>query len=262
MTQAERLPVEAFGNSDIGLVREGNEDSFAVLHDLGLFMVADGVGGAAAGEVASRLAVDCVREAFQNTDMTWPAASGPPHAGRPDASLLVAGLQRANSHILNIARRYPDKQGMGTTFAGLLVLRDRVVIAHVGDSRVYRLRGRRLDLLTEDHSLLNEFIRRGMWNPDEADAFPHPNMITRAVGTDETLEVDTRVDAPQPGDLYLICSDGLTGMVDDRQLVSVLLSHGDLAVAVARLIDLANDNGGHDNITALLVALRSVGGDR
>ena len=252
-TRSARLHVEAFGNTDTGLVREGNEDSFAVLPDLGLFMVADGVGGAAAGEVASRLTIDCVREAFENRDMTWPSTLGPPHAGSPDASVLVAGIQRANSHLLNISRSYADKAGMATTFTGLLVLRDRVVIAHVGDSRVYRLRGRRLDLLTEDHSLLNEFIRAGLWNPDEADAFPHPNAITRAVGTDDTLEVDTRIDAPQPGDLYLICSDGLTGTVDDRRIASVLLSHGDLTVAVARLIDLANDNGGHDNITALLV---------
>ena len=172
-TRSSRIQVEAFGNTDVGLMREGNEDSFAVLHHIGLFMVADGMGGAAAGEVASRMVLDCVREAFDNTEMTWPAGLGSrPSAEVPNASVLIAGIQRANSHILSISRRYKDKQGMGTTFAGLLALDDRLVIAHVGDTRVYRLRGRRFELLTEDHSLLNVCIRAGMWSPGKAAEFP------------------------------------------------------------------------------------------
>jgi protein phosphatase len=260
----QRIQIDAFGNTDVGLAREGNEDSFAVLHHLGLFMVADGVGGGHAGEVASRMALDCVREAFENPDMTWPAASGQRPEERPNASLLIAGLQHANSHILGISRRHQDKQGqdkqgMGTTFAGVLALDDRVVIAHVGDSRVYRLRERRLDLLTEDHSLLNAWIRAGAWDPADAAAFPYPNAITRAVGMEDQLEVDTRVDAARPGDVYLVCSDGLHGVLEVREIASVLLKHEDLTLAVERLIENANDKGGPDNITAVLARITGVG---
>jgi protein phosphatase len=167
--------------------------------------------------------------------------------------LLVAGVQRANSHIAGISRRHRDMRGMGTTFVGLLVVEDRLVIAHVGDSRVYRLRGQELDLLTEDHSLLNDLIRRGMWDPAEVDVFPHRNVITRAVGTDDELEVDTRIEVPQPGDVYLLCSDGLHGIVDHQQIASVLLTHQDLTLAAVRLIDLAYDHGGPDNVTVVIL---------
>jgi protein phosphatase len=250
------MRVEAFGTTDIGLARRGNEDSYAVLPDLGLFMVADGVGGGAAGDVASRMAIDIVSEAFENREMTWPMAAGAEHRS-PGARLLNAGLQRANTRIRGLASCELDKAGMGTTFAGILAVADRLVIAHVGDSRVYRLRGRRLDLLTEDHSLLNAFVRAGLWNPDEGQPFPHPNVITRAIGGEDTLDVELRVDVPARGDVYLICSDGLHGMVDDREIASVLLKHDDLTQAAFRLIELANDNGGLDNITVVL--LRVVG---
>jgi protein phosphatase len=258
-SQPPRIQVVASWLTDIGLKREGNEDSVAVLPQLGLYMVADGMGGAAAGEVASRMVLDCVREAFEDIDMTWPSTAGERAGGKPDATLLVASIQRANALIASISRRHADKQGMGTTFAGLLVAEDQLVIAHVGDTRVYRLRDRRLDLLTEDHSLLNEFIRRGMWDPAEADVFPYPNVITRAVGTHDELEVASRVEVPQPGDVFLICSDGLHGLVDHREIASVLLKYDDLTLAVGRLIDLANRHGGHDNITAVLVRVTAVG---
>ncbi len=249
-----RLRIEAFGNTDVGLVREGNEDSFAVLHQLGLYMVADGMGGAAAGEVASKIAIECVREAFEDPDVTWPAVAGERAQGM-DASVLVAGIHRANVRIRNLAGRDSSKKGMGTTFAGLLALDDRLVIAHVGDSRVYRLRNRRLDLLTEDHSLLNACIQAGVWDPDSTEPFPRRNAITRAVGLEDDLEVDTRIDAPWPGDIYLICSDGLHGMLNDSQIADVLLREHDLTLAVGRLIEEANDLGGHDNITAVLVGV-------
>ena len=257
-----RLQVEAFGNTDTGRERDRNEDSFAVVHQHGLFMVADGVGGALAGDVASKMALECVREAFENTDMTWPMAAGDEHRA-PGARLMHAGLQRANTRIRGVASCEPDKAGMGTTFAAVLALADRVVIMHVGDSRVYRLRGRRFEQLTEDHNLLNEFIHAGLWDPeDDVANFPHPNphAITRAVGGEDELEVDARIDAPQRGDVYLVCSDGLYGMVDDRTLKSVLLQHQDLTLAVARLIELANENGGLDNITAVLVRITGVSG--
>jgi serine/threonine protein phosphatase PrpC len=235
---------EAFGQTDVGQYRDVNEDSFAVLSRLGLFMVADGMGGHETGDVASKMAVNCVREAFEDDDTTWPwGVSGPP-CRVPDDRLLVAGIKRANSLIHGAARRAGQSKGMGTTFAGILVLDDRVVIAHVGDSRVYRLRGHQLDLLTEDHSLLNQSIRNGTWDPAEADAFPAPNVITRAVGSDEDLEVDTRIDGLVPGDVYLICSDGLHGLVGARELASIMIEYTDVTQAVTRLIELANDYGG------------------
>jgi protein phosphatase len=149
-TRAPRMRVEVVGLTDAGLERSANEDNFSVLHDLGLFMVADGMGGHAAGEVASRLALDCIRSTFEDSDLTWPLSRA-----TPSAELLAASIQRAHSAIARISLRDSTKRGMGTTFAGLLALDNRLVIAHVGDSRVYRLRGGRLDLLTEDHSLLS-----------------------------------------------------------------------------------------------------------
>ncbi len=251
--QSERLPVEAFGVTDPGLCRKANEDSFAVVYRHGLFMVADGVGGRNAGDVASKMAVDCVREAFENVDTTWPseAAEGP--CRTPSARLLIAAIQRANGRIFNLARRESDKSGMGTTFAGILVLQEQVVIAHVGDSRVYRLRDKQLDQLTEDHSLLNEYIREGRWDPAEADTFPHPEIITRAVGMGDELEVDTCSDAPVRGDIYLICSDGLSNMLHRRELAAILLKYHDLTQCAGKLIDAANRRGGTDNITVVLV---------
>jgi protein phosphatase len=260
---SEPLPFEAFGLSDIGQSREVNEDSFAVLPQLGLFLLTDGMGGYAAGEVASKMVIDSVQDMFErvdptfpSVDTTWPAAVELPAHRLPSAHLMIGGVQRANSRILDAANRDPAKQGMGTTFVGLLAFRDRIVIAHVGDSRVYRLRGRELTQMTEDHSLLNDVIRAGMWDPEDADVFPHRNVITRAVGTDEVLEVDTRIDSPLPGDVYLLCSDGLSEMVRHAELASILLENPDLTQAAARLVEKANDYGGFDNITVVLVRWR------
>jgi protein phosphatase len=255
----EPLPFEAFGLTDVGQIRDANEDSFAVLPRLGLFLLADGMGGAAAGEVASRMAIDSVREMFECIDTTWPSGADPPSHRQPDSRLLIAGLERANSLIRNVARLDPKKRGMGTTFAGVLVVGDRILIAHVGDSRVYRLRGRQLHQMTEDHSLLNAMIRTGQWDPADADSFPKRNVITRAIGAEEELDVDTRIDAPLPGDVYLLCSDGLSEMIQHDELASILLKHPDLTQAAARLIEAANDRGGYDNITAVLLRWRDEG---
>jgi len=260
MTCPQQLRVEAVGLTDVGLVRSANEDNLSVLHHLHLFMVADGMGGAAAGEVASKMALDTIRATFEDSDLTWPLSGA-----TPSAELLTAGIRRAHSTIVGISLCEEDKRGMGTTFAGLLALDNRVLIAHVGDSRVYRLRGRKLDLLTEDHSLLNHCIRTGRWNPDEADLFPWPNAVTQAVGALDDhdaplqLEVEVRDDVPEPGDIYLLCSDGLHGMVDDQQIAHLLLKHDDITQAAARLIELANDQGGNDNITVVLVRVVETG---
>ncbi len=254
-----RTVVEAFGNSDVGLVRERNEDSYAVLRDLGLFMVADGMGGGKAGDVASRMTIDCVREALENEDMTWPVGMGERSKATPSELLLVAGLQRANAHLFNLAQRNVAMAGMGTTFSGLVLLDDRVVIAQVGDSRIYRLRGDELTQLTTDHTLLEACIRAGQWRREEADVFPARHVITRAIGTHEEIEVDTLVDEPAAGDVYLICSDGLHGLVHEQQIRAVLRRECDLTRAVGLLISLALDGGGTDNVTAVLMRIVATG---
>jgi protein phosphatase len=236
------------------MVRPMNEDTFAALPQLGLFMVADGMGGGACGEVASALVIEQVRKAFEDPDTTWPKGmtKPTPEVGKP---LLVGGILRANYLIRNAVLLEEWRQGMGTTFAGILVLGDRIVVAHVGDSRVYRLRGRRLDLLTEDHSLTNEYIRAGILSPENAPTFPYRHVLSRAIDGSEHLEVETRFDAAMPGDVFALCSDGLHGMVDHKEVARVLLGERDLGRAADRLIEAANANGGEDNITVVLVRI-------
>lgn len=249
---ARRLPIEAAGRTDTGRVRAVNEDSFAVLSPLGLFMVADGMGGQACGEVASALVIEHVRKAFEDPDLTWPKgfARPTPEGGMP---LLVGGIQRANHLIRNATALEEWRHGMGTTFAGVLVLGDRLGLAHVGDSRIYRLRGRRFDLLTEDHTLTTEYIRAGLLKPENAGTFAYRHVLSRAIDGGENVEVDTRYDAALPGDVFALCSDGLHGEVDDKTIAAVLLGERDLGLAADRLVRLANDAGGHDNVTVVLV---------
>jgi serine/threonine protein phosphatase PrpC len=251
---AHRLHVEAVGRTHIGLVRDVNEDRFAVLPHLGLFMLADGMGGVACGDVASTLVIDHVRAVFDDPDTTWPKglAKPTPDSGVP---LLVGAIQRANCLIRNAVLMEDWRRGMGTTFVGILVLGDRVAIAHVGDSRAYRLRGRRLDPLTEDHSLANEYIRAGLLNRTDVPTFPYRNILSRAVDGSEHVEVETRLDAAIPGDVFVLCSDGLHGMVGDAEITGVLLEEPDLGCAADRLIRRANANGGDDNITIVLARI-------
>jgi protein phosphatase len=199
------------------------------------------------------MTIDCVREALANEDVTWPLGMGEQSAGTPAEALLVAGIQSASAHLFSLAQRNVDMAGMGTTFSGLVVLDDRVVIAHIGDTRVYRLRGDELTQLTTDHSALEDAIRAGAWRREEGHAFPWRNIITRAVGTQKSVEVDTLVDEPVAGDIYLICSDGLHGVVLDSQIEAVLRRQRDLTRAVSLLISLALAGGGPDNVTAVLV---------
>ncbi len=243
----------AYGETDPGRVRAQNEDSFAVVPQLGLFMVADGIGGAAAGEVASRTAIEQVQWAVEDGETTWPSdgISGPESGPRR----FIAGIHRANRAIRALARRDPLMKGMGTTFAGVLVLERCAVVAHVGDSRVYRLRDGELERLTRDHSLANHLVEMGLLMPEEVDTFPRRNVITRAVGTHETVEVDTRIVDLRPGDAFLLCSDGLHGELDDAEIVSLLRAHPNPVTAVAKLIDRANEKGSANNVTVVLVRL-------
>ena len=240
------------------MVREGNEDAYLVAPDIGLYAVADGMGGHAAGEVASRMTIDGVRAMFQDPDITWPKGMSQPST-IPGLPLLVAGVERANARVHATATADGSKAGMGTTFTGLLLLGDRAAIAHVGDSRAYLLHGRRLDLLTHDHTLVEEFFRAGGMSREAAARSTMRHVLTRAVGTRPTVVVDRRLVAIEPGDTLLLASDGLHGVVDDDEIADILLSDHDLTRVATRLVECANDKGGPDNTTVVLVRIATPG---
>jgi PPM family protein phosphatase len=233
---------EQYAGTDTGRQRRANEDS--LLARSPLFVVADGMGGAQAGEVASRLAV----ESFQ---------LGVQDASQPE--LALADLARAaNTHIHELSHANAEHAGMGTTLTAVYVGEQEVAIAHVGDSRAYCLRDGQLERLTDDHSLVDELIRQGRLTPEEAIEHPQRSVITRALGPEGTVEVDTRSVRARAGDVYLICSDGLTTMIGEDQIAAVLLAHPRLPDAGEALIAAANEAGGRDNITVVLLRLEDV----
>ncbi len=223
--------------SDTGRRRVNNEDSYVC--ELPLFAIADGVGGAQAGEVASRLAAAALSER-------------PPDAQGEDT--LVTLIGEANRRIYERALGDPEVAGMGTTITALLVDESAgtIAIGHVGDSRAYLFRVGELSQLTDDHSLVGELVRAGRLSPENAEQHPHRSVITRAVGTEATVEVDVETIRPQPGDLYILCSDGLTDMVPDAPIARVVADAGAEPEAIAReLVAAANRAGGIDNITVV-----------
>jgi len=237
---------EQYSASDTGRQRRANEDSMMVRSPL--FVVADGMGGAQAGEVASRVAV----EAFQG---------GLPEAGAPEAS-LASLVQAANARIHELSHANAEQAGMGTTLTAVYVGERDVAIAHVGDSRAYCLRDGQLLRLTDDHSLVDELMRQGRLTPEEAVEHPQRSVITRALGIEGTVEVDTRSIRGQSGDVYLICSDGLTTMISEEQIAEVLNRAGRLRDAGEALIAAANQAGGRDNITVVLLRLEEIADGR
>lgn len=248
------MRIEVAGQTDVGRKRAQNEDNFAILAEYGLYIVADGMGGHASGEVASQMAIDTLREFFASTmddpDRTWPYKMDR-NRGYEENRLLT-GVKLSNLRIYEHAKSNPNQKGMGTTVVALFVSAEGVYTAHVGDSRVYRVRDGAMEQLTEDHSLLNDYMKMKQLSDEEIANFPHKNVIVRALGMKETVKVDTRFDAPKSGDVVLLCSDGLAGVVPDEQIFHTIQGTPDLASAAARLIDLANECGGPDNVTAVL----------
>jgi protein phosphatase len=241
------MRLAAIGATDVGRKRSHNEDAFLVMPESGLFCVADGLGGHASGEVASRMAVEEMAAFFRATDPDPPARA---HADR-----VAEAIRLANRAILARARAEPELSGMGTTLvAGYFAEDGPLVVGHVGDSRAYLFRGGELRRLTEDHSLLQDFIRQSRPSAAQIDAFPHKNVIVRAVGMRDEVEVDlSRVDVRE-GDVLLLCCDGLFGMVSDEQMAEILREEGgEILRANQRLVDAANDAGGADNVTSVLV---------
>jgi protein phosphatase len=233
---------EKFDKSDAGLQRRTNEDR--VFARPPLFAVADGMGGARAGEVASALVVDVLED-------------GLPDGGSPEER-LADRAQEANRRIHELAQSEASRAGMGTTLTAAFVGEDAVSVAHVGDSRAYRLRDGELELVTHDHSLVGELVRRGKLTEQEAEEHPQRSVITRALGPEAVVDVDTWSFPAQAGDVFLLCSDGLTSMVDGERIRELLEQHTELRAAGQALIDEANERGGRDNISVVLFRLEDV----
>jgi PPM family protein phosphatase len=219
-----------------GRKRRHNEDTYVV--EPPLFAVADGMGGAKAGEVASGLAAGALKERGDD--------------GTGGEQRVVELIQEANRRVFRRASEDRDASGMGTTMTVALVEPDRVIFGHVGDSRAYLIREGHIEQLTDDHSLVAELVRSGRLSPEEAESHPQRSVITRAVGTEADVDVDTFEIRPEPGDLFLICSDGLTDMVDDETIIRAVEKHrGNLDEAAKALVSAANRVGGEDNITVV-----------
>lgn len=243
-----------FGLTDIGRRRTSNEDAFLIDDDLGLYVVADGMGGHAAGEVASREAVDNVMGMVRRGHETVERfrREGPREENvRAVQRLLESAVQAATYMVYAIAENDPDQKGMGTTVSALLLTDRHGFIAQVGDSRIYLVRGGEAYQLTEDHTLVAWQVKQGIISAAEAALSPHKNVITRAVGSRDYVQVDTHCIEIGPGDRFLLCSDGLHGYVQDDEIGPILELGPQLAVS--RLVELANARGGRDNITAVVV---------
>lgn len=249
------MQVKAYGLTHVGRQRQHNEDSFLVADDAHLYLVADGMGGHAAGEIASRIAVDSISEFILHTkedDGTWPHAYDE-HLKR-STNRLMAALKMANSRVLEAMKKDARLRGMGTTVVACLADEDTMSVAHVGDSRAYLIRDGVLSRLTNDHSWVFEQVQAGMLTPEEAEKHPLRNVITRALGGALQVTPDASETVSQPGDVYLLCSDGLTGMVPEEEILRAVKDNADdLEKACRVLIDTANERGGLDNVTAILV---------
>lgn len=248
------MRVRIAGETDTGRTRTHNEDYLYLPDEERLVMVADGMGGHACGDVASRVAVETTTAFMCATtdepDITWPFMFD--GNNRRQQNRLITGFKLANRKIFEMAKQNSEYEGMGTTLVAGLFCDDELMLAHVGDSRIYRIRGDRITQLTEDHSLLNDYIRMKRISAEDADSFPHKNVIVRALGMRETVAVDIRREVPCIGDVYLFCSDGLSGMVDDATLLEIVQEEADLDRCCEQLVARANANGGADNITVAL----------
>jgi protein phosphatase len=248
------MRVRFSGATDVGRKRNHNEDALYLPSDTRLAIVADGMGGHASGEVASGVAVGTIVEYFHQTadiqPITWPYKVD--RDLRSDVNRMVIAVKLANLEIYERAQKEARLKGMGTTVVAIYFLDDTVIIGHVGDSRVYRYRDGRLTQLTEDHSLINDYIKMKRMTAEEAEHWPHKNVVVRALGMKDSVAVDIHTEKPHVGDCYVLCSDGLTGMVSNDQIAMIIASERDLDRAVERLIDAANEAGGVDNISVIL----------
>jgi serine/threonine protein phosphatase PrpC len=241
--------------SDTGRVRDHNEDAIGSNAEIGLWVLADGMGGYNAGEVASGIAVKTIMELVGEACAREQRGAIEPASGYMRQTIVLRdAVNRANKIIYQTAQSQPQCEGMGTTLVSCLFYNDRVSIAHVGDSRLYRLRDNRFEQITMDHSLLQELVDRGFYSQEEAQRSTNRNYVTRALGVENSVEVEVQEVEAQKGDYFLLCSDGLPDMVEDEDIhltISTFNSHID--TIGEQLVKLANDNGGRDNISVVLI---------
>jgi len=249
------LQIDIGARTHVGLVRSNNEDSYKVVPELNLFVLSDGMGGEAHGEVASSIAVETVaahcREGARNPATT---SFGEVMSDLSEkTNRLTSAVHLANQKVHEAAQNNPARRGMGATILAAWVDGQRMSLAHVGDSRAYLLRAGALEQLTSDHSLVAEQVRRGLITPQQADTSAMQSVLIRALGTRKEVEVDADEQMLLEGDTLLLCSDGLTRMVTDPEIASTLLTHGEAQSAADRLVELANEYGGEDNVTVVVV---------
>lgn len=243
------------GQTDTGRAREHNEDAVSWDLEHGLAMLADGMGGHSAGDVASRLCLESLMAELDSA-LEKPRALATEDDLGPQASLLQRAVINANKTVCRAAQENASYQGMGTTLVTLLFYSNQVVVAHVGDSRAYRLRGGKMQQITSDHSLIQEMLDRGLMTDEQAEDSSYSHVVTRAIGADEFVAPDVQELELHAGDIFLLCSDGLTDLVDDEAIADTLrAASGNWERATQHLIDLANQNGGTDNISVVLVAV-------
>jgi PPM family protein phosphatase len=248
----------AAGLTDVGLQRDHNEDSFAILQDHELYIVADGMGGHRAGDVASKLATEAIVDFFRATaaeDFTWPFHFDSRMS--EEENRLLTGIKIANRQIVERSSRSRECHGMGTTVVGALFSgkKGKMYIGHVGDSRAYRVRGGEIRQMTRDHSLVNDYLLAMPELTEEQKSELPKNVITRALGMQEHVSVDLQGDDASVGDCYVLCSDGLSGMIEDAEILDIVSRSPNIEEACRKLIALANEHGGEDNITAVLVRI-------
>ncbi len=245
--------LQIIGLTDSGRMRDQNEDQIAIAPEAGLAIVADGMGGHRAGEVASRLAVETIMHHIVNT-LTETTGSG---NGAIEVAAVRDAIQQANRAIYDHARANPEYEGMGSTIVVALFYRDKLCVGHVGDSRLYRYRDTILEQITEDHSVVQELVSRGLVTAEEARVSISKNLVTRALGIDPTVEAEISEHDVYNDDVYLLCSDGINDVLADGDIEMMLTEHGrNLDTTVKAMVDTANERGGPDNISVILARVR------
>lgn len=249
-----------YGQTDVGMARDHNEDTIMWDETLGFAILADGMGGHNAGEVASAMAVDHIKDCMINVLKTKPSQSKPAELGYSD--VVRDAIIDANQEILQHAEEKPECVGMGTTLVFALFQNDVVIFANVGDSRIYRLREDKFEQITSDHSLVQEMVDSGYISQEEAKLSISRNLITRALGIGDELDIDIEKKTIQNGDIYLLCSDGLSDMVSNEAIQDILVEdRDDPSNTTHRLVNAANENGGVDNISVILVSIQKAYSD-
>lgn len=245
--------------TDVGQLREHNEDAIASDVSMGFVVLADGMGGYKAGEVASEMAVLSITADMKEAMLNFIPSMQPDTSGRqPEVRLLIDAVNNANAAIYHASQTQPQCAGMGTTLVVGLFTNNKLLVGHIGDSRMYRLRGQFLTQITEDHSLLQEQINAGIISLEQAKYSRNKNLVTRALGIDAEVELELNQYDVEVDDIYLLCSDGLSDMINDDIIQSTLIAYGfDLEEAAEQLVMLANNNGGRDNISVVLVRVKS-----